>query len=130
MIPFNIQIKSGIPIYEQIIYAVKKAIVSGQLTPGDEFPSIRVLSQELCINPNTVQKAVAKLVDYKLLEIRPGIGSVVSSASKVTQEQRKEILDTEVERIVIEAKRLYLNEKEIIDAIQRCWKRFSGEEYR
>ena len=128
MIPFNIQLKPGISIYEQIIYAVKKAIVLGQLTAGDKFPSIRVLSQELHINPNTVQKAIRKLVDDKILEVRPGIGSMVAVAKKATQEQRKEILDVEVERLVVEIKRLRLSEKDVMRAIESHWKRLSKED--
>ena len=122
MIPFNIKFEAGIPIYEQLIYAVKKAIVSGQLNTGDRFPSVRALSLELKINPNTVQKAVAKLVNDKLLEIRPGIGCMVAAAREATEEQRREILSVEIERLVVEAKQLRLGEREIINAVQQHWK--------
>ena len=130
MIPFNIQLKPGTPIYEQIIYAVKKAIVLRQLTAGDRFPSIRALSKELRINPNTVQKAVRMLVDEKILEVNPGVGSVVAVAREATREQLKEILDVEVERLVVEIKRLRLSEKDAISVIQSHWKRLSKEENR
>jgi len=122
MIPFNIKFEAGIPIYEQLIYAVKKAIVSGQLNTGDRFPSVRALSLELKINPNTVQKAVAKLVNDKLLEIRPGIGCMVAAAREATEEQRREILSVEIEHLVVEAKQLRLGEREIINAVQQHWK--------
>jgi len=122
MIPFNIKFEAGIPIYEQLIYAVKKAIVSGQLNTGDRFPSVRTLSLELKINPNTVQKAVAKLVNDKLLEIRPGIGGMVAAAREATEEQRREILSVEIEHLVVEAKQLRLGEREIINAVQQHWK--------
>ena len=61
MLPFEIQLKHGTPVYEQVLYASKKAIVSGQLQPGDSFPSVRAISKELKVNPNTVQKAVTIL---------------------------------------------------------------------
>lgn len=122
MIPFNIKFEPGIPIYEQLIYAVKKAIVSGQLNTGDRFPSVRTLSLELKINPNTVQKAVARLVNEKLLEVRPGIGCMVAAARDATEEQRREIISVEIEHLVVEAKQLRLGEREIINAVQQHWK--------
>ena len=125
MIPFNIKFEPGIPIYEQLVYAVKKAIVAGQLNTGDRFPSVRTLSLELKINPNTVQKAVTRLVNDKLLEVRPGIGCMVAAAREATEEQRREILSVEIEHLVVEAKQLRLGEREIINAVQQHWKRLT-----
>ena len=62
MLPFRIDFHSGEPVYEQVIYAAKKAILSGVLSPGERFPSVRSLSQELKINPNTAHKVVAGMV--------------------------------------------------------------------
>ena len=123
MLNFSVIFKSGIPVYEQVIYAVKKAIVSGQLKPNDPFPSVRELSKELRINPNTAQKIITRLVQEKLLEIKPGIGSIVSERGQATEEQRRNILNTEVERLVVETKRLSIKRKELIDAITRYWRK-------
>ena len=123
MLNFSVIFKSGIPVYEQVIYAVKKAIVSGQLKPNDPFPSVRELSKELRINPNTAQKIITSLVQEKLLEIRPGIGSIVSERGQATEEQRRNILNTEVERLVVETKRLSIKRKELIDAITMYWRK-------
>lgn len=122
MLSFSVTFKPGISIYEQIIYAVKKAIVSGQLKPGDAFPSVRELSRELKINPNTALKVINLLVQDNLLEIHPGIGSVISKFSEATKKQKEEILQTEVERLVVEAHRLSIKKKELIDAINESWK--------
>ncbi len=121
MINFNVTFKAGVPIYEQVIYAVKKSIVSGRLRAGDRFPSVREMSRELRINPNTAQKVVTHLVNERLLQIKPGIGSVVSELSLANQEQRKEVLHNEVERLVIEAKRLSISKKELLEAVQWQW---------
>ena len=51
MLPFHLVLTPGVPVSDQVVYAVTKAIVAGRLRPGDEFPSVRVLSQELRINP-------------------------------------------------------------------------------
>jgi len=121
---FIISIKPGLPIYEQIIYAAKKAVVSGQLKPGDPFPSVREISRELKVNPNTVQKSINQLVRDNMLEIRPGIGSVIAEIRMATDEQRKQILQTEAERLVVESKRLSIKKKELLEAIEARW----GEE--
>ncbi len=122
MINFTIKFQSGIPIYEQVVYAVKKAIVTEQLKTGDQFPSVREMSKELKINPNTAQKVVAHLVREKILEIKPGIGSIVSELSVATKAQRDKILNNEVEKLVVESRRLSIKKDEVMDAIDRYWK--------
>ena len=58
-----------------------RAVVSGQLRAGDRFPSVRALSQELKVNPNTAQRIVALLVEAGLLAVEPGIGTVVTATA-------------------------------------------------
>ena len=121
MIPFSVTFKAGAPIYEQVVYAVKKAIVSGRLQEGDPFPSVREMSKELRINPNTAQKIITRLVQENLIEIKSGIGSRVSKLGNATQGQRHTILNTEVEKLVVEAKRLSIKKTELLEAIQDHW---------
>ena len=68
MIPFRVTFRAGVSLFEQVVYASTRAMVSGQLRPGDPFPSVRALSKELKINPNTAHKIVAHLVNEGLLE--------------------------------------------------------------
>ena len=121
MLPFRVELKTGLPVYEQVVYAVKKAIVSGQLLPGEAFPSVRTLSQELRMNPNTAHKVVTTLVSEGLLEVKPGIGTVVAQALTATRGQRSLILNEEVERLVVEAKNLSLDLKEVLEAVKKQW---------
>lgn len=121
MIPFHIELKSGIPIYEQVVYAVKKAVAFGQLVSGDRLSSVRNLSQELKINPNTVQKAITRLIREKIIEVRPGIGCVVASASPATDEQGEAVLAKKMEQLVVEAKWLRLSERELTKALHKHW---------
>jgi GntR family transcriptional regulator len=67
VIPFRVQFRAGVSLFEQIVYASKKAMISGQLRPGDSFPSVRTLSRELKINPNTAHKIVAYLISAYLV---------------------------------------------------------------
>lgn len=121
MLPFRVELKTGLPVYEQVVYAVKKAVVSGQLRPGETFPSVRTLSQELKMNPNTGHKVVMTLVSEGLLEVRPGIGTVVAQAPTATRGQRSLILNEEVERLVVEAKNLSLDLKDVLEAVKKHW---------
>ena len=121
MLSFRVELKTGLPVYEQVVYAVKKAIVSGQLLPGEAFPSVRALSQELKMNPNTAHKVVMTLVSEGLLEVKPGIGTIVAQALAATRGQRNLILNEEVERLVVEAKNLSLDLKEVLEAVKKHW---------
>ena len=122
MLPFQIRFRMGEPVYGQVIYAVKKALVSGALRPGDIFPSVRVLSQELKINPNTAHKIVTALVEEGILQVRSGIGTVIAPMRPATREQRRE---GEVERLVVEARRIALELEDLQRAIEHQWKQLS-----
>ena len=127
MIPFRVQFRPGISLYEQIVYAAKKAVISGQMRPGDAFPSVRTLSRELKINPNTAHKVVAQLISTGLLETRPGIGTVVATLPQSTAAERTELLGTEIEQLVVEARKLGIGLDDMIESISRHWKRLGGE---
>ena len=122
MLPFAITLKPGESPYRQIVYAATKAMVSGELPIGSVFPSVRELSQALKINPNTAQKVVAELARDGLIEVRPGIGTVVVEVPRGSAAARRELLSTEVEKLVVEAKRLGLGRSELLDAIAARWK--------
>jgi GntR family transcriptional regulator len=128
MIPFRVTFRAGIPLFEQVVYAATKAMVSGQLRPGDPFPSVRALSKELKINPNTAHKIVAHLVNEGLLEARPGIGTVVAVLPDSTGQARTHLLEHEIEQLVVEAKRLGIELAEMLSTISAHWKRLSGPE--
>jgi GntR family transcriptional regulator len=128
MVPFRFTFRAGVSLFEQVVYASIKAIVSGQLRPGDAFPSVRALSKELKINPNTAHKIVAHLVNEGLLETRPGIGTVVAVLPDSTRKERTQLLGHEIEELVVEAKRLGIELAEMLDSITAHWKRLSGGE--
>ncbi len=125
MLPFKVQFTQGRPVYEQVLFAAKKAIVCGQLKPGDPFPSVRVLSQELRINPNTAQKVSAHLREEGLIEVQPGLGSVITESARVLKSQKKELLGREMERLVVEAKKLKLTEEDLHEALRQHWEDLS-----
>ena len=126
MIPFRLTFAPGISLYEQVVYAAKKAIVSGQLRPGDEFPSVRELSRALKINPNTAHKVVSQLVAEGLLEVRVGAGTVVSRRAASTAADRSNLLNKELEQLAVEAKRLGLELETVQNALARHWQRLNA----
>jgi len=128
MLPFAVALKAGESPYRQIVYAATKAIVSGEMQPGHAFPSVRELSQALKINPNTAQKVVAELVRDGLLEVRPGIGTVVTGGRRASPAERRALLSTEIEQLVVEAKRLGLGEDDVVKAIHDRWAKLFGDD--
>ncbi len=109
------------PLYEQVVFAVTRAVVSGQMREGDAFPSVRALSQELRINPNTAHKIVAALVEQGLLVVRPGIGTVVAEGRPLGTAARRVLLQDDIERFVIEARRAGITLEEVLAAVRKHW---------
>jgi GntR family transcriptional regulator len=126
MLPFSIELKPGLPITEQVIFAVKKAVVAGQLRPGDAFPSVRALSQELKINPNTAHKITAALVAERVLISTPAVGTTVAESTAGSREAKTELLNDDIERLVVEARKLGLPLDELQAALTRHWRKFKG----
>ena len=129
MIPFRLVFQPGIALSEQVIYAATRAIVSGQLRPGDPFPSVRTLSKELKINPNTAHKVVMQLTAQGLVEVLPGIGTVVAATlPKATSAARAGLLGSELEGLVVDAKKLGMQLDDVLAAVERHWQRLGGTE--
>lgn len=126
MIPFQVDFRPGVSIHEQIVYAAKKAMISGQMRTGDPFPSVRVLSRELKVNPNTAHKVVATLTTAGLLETQPGIGTVVAARPEARSSERTQLLGLEIEQLVVEAKKLGIGMDDVMDSIEAHWKRLGG----
>ena len=126
MLPFSVTIRAGRPLHDQVVFAVTKAVITRQLQAGDRFPSVRTLSQELKINPNTAQKVLTTLVERGLLEARPGIGTTVAAWKPATGAGRRGVhanqLADQIDRLVVEARRLGFDVSDVVDAIRRAWK--------
>src|SRR5438067_8609929 len=71
--------RSGVPIYVQIVQQVKHAIDVGALQPGEQLPTVRQLASELTIAPNTIVKAYNELQAMNLIDSRAGVGTVVTA---------------------------------------------------
>ena len=118
-----LQFKPGVPVYEQVLYAARKAIIGGELQAGEVFPSVRSLSAEYRINPNTVQKALVALRNEGLIESIPGIGNRVTVPPEATLCDTAKLLEDQLEAVVLRAKQLNLTLDEVCSAINQHWKK-------
>jgi GntR family transcriptional regulator len=118
---FRLNLHAGESIFDQLVFAAKKAFISGELQPGQAFPSVRSLAAEFKIHPNTAHKVVQHLIQERWLEALPGIGTVVAEIPQPRPGDRKRLLQREVEQLVVEAKRLELDIDDVIQAIEDQW---------
>ncbi|MDR2463345.1 MAG: GntR family transcriptional regulator [Verrucomicrobiales bacterium] len=118
MLPFSVRLAPGAPIYEQIVRAAKRAVVSGVLPAGARFPAVRAISEELGVNPNTAQKAVAELTAQGLIEVRPGQGCFVAERQRVGKGEALRVIAPLAEQLLVEAERVGLPEAELLKFLQ------------
>jgi GntR family transcriptional regulator len=120
--PFKIKLNPGQSIFDQVVFAATKAFVSGELQPGQPFPSVRALAADLKIHPNTAHKVIQHLIQERWLEVRPGIGTAVAQLPKARSGDRQRLLKEEVDQLVVEARRVGASLEEVLDAIEANWK--------
>ncbi|MBL8176598.1 MAG: GntR family transcriptional regulator [Bryobacterales bacterium] len=121
MIPFRVAFEPGVSLYEQIVFAAKRAILAGQLRPGDPFPSVRALGKELKINPNTAHKVVGQLTAEGFLAVQPGIGTVVALPPEAPRPIRKALLDKDLEQLAVTAIQAGIDFDDVVQALRRQW---------
>lgn len=115
----NITSHDGVPIYIQIVNQVKHLAASGRLTPGEELPPIRVLAEQLVVNPNTVARAYLELERTGLVTKRHGSGTYVSETrAPLPQREKIKILASRADALLTEARHLDVDLAEIIKLLR------------
>lgn len=122
MTPFKIKLNASQSIFDQVVFAATKAIISGALKPGESFPSVRTLAADLKIHPNTAHKVVQHLIQERWLIASPGKGTTVATAPKARSGDRNRLLSQEVEQLVVEARRVGASLDEVQESISSHWK--------
>jgi GntR family transcriptional regulator len=120
-VTLKVNLRPGQSIFDQVVFAAQRALISGELAEGQPFPSVRALAAELKIHPNTAHKVVQHLIQERLLEVLPGRGTVVAKAPRAHPGDKKRLLHDEVEALVVEAKRVGADIKEVIEALETRW---------
>ena len=115
----QINFKSGMPVYLQIVDQIKAAAASGALKSGEALPSIRPAAEELRINRNTVAKAYAELESMGVIETVPGKGCFLKeNHSPLRKEVRRKMLTEEIDRAIVMAHHLQVPGPEFLEMIR------------
>src|SRR5512138_219842 len=111
----QIDFRSGLPIYIQIVNQVQAQIASGVLKPGDQLPTVRALAEDLRVNFNTVARAYRLLDEARIISTQQGRGTYITEIPppKVTEKLRRESLEALTHRFLSEAMRLDFSRIEI-----------------
>jgi GntR family transcriptional regulator len=116
------------PIYGQIADRVKFAIAGGVLRPGDLVPSVRELSKQLVVNPNTVARSYRDLQTEGLLESVRGMGMEVSAAApERCRAARREIVRLRLRRAIEESRQSQMEVAEIETILREEWARAASQ---
>ena len=101
---FHVESASRVPIYRQLVAQIREAVARGQLKPDQRLPSVRELSRELVVNPNTVARVYTELERDGVLNTRPGLGVFVAQPKlELTKKVRRERLLALVDGLLTEA---------------------------
>jgi GntR family transcriptional regulator len=115
----HIQPASGTPLYLQIVNQVKYLVASAGLAANEEMPPIRVLAEQLMINPNTVARAYLELERAGVVIKRQGLGTFVApSPPSVTRSQRQKILGDRADALLTEAQQLGVEFDELLELLR------------
>mgnify|MGYP003406920170 FL=1 len=111
----QIDFRSGLPIYTQIVNQVQSQIASGIIKPGDQLPTVRALAEELRVNFNTVARAYRILDEARIISTQQGRGTYITEKPppNVTEKLRRETLEALTHRYISEAIRLEFSKSEI-----------------
>ena len=121
------RLEDGSPIYQQIIRYLEQGIAAGTIRDGDGLPSRRVLSAQLGVNPNTVQKAYRLLEEEGLMESRSGAKSVLTLDERKVRDVRTKLLEGEIAVLVAALKETGSSKEEALELVARLWDREGGE---
>ena len=110
----------GVPIYLQIVNQVKYLVASGRLSSGDELPPIRVLAEQLLVNPNTVARAYRELEAAALVSKRRTTGTYISqSTSPFNRREQLRILTERIDALLAEARQMDVTTDYVVELIRR-----------
>ena len=112
---FELNFKSGKPVYLQVVDQVKAAVASGAAQAGDTLPSIRPLAEELRVNRNTIAKAYTELERQGVIDTAAGKGCFISAGSSpLRKDARMKLVTEEMDEAVVQAHHLQVGKTEFV----------------
>ena len=116
---FQVDFKTGKPVYLQLVDQIRYAAASGALRPGEPLPSIRPLAEEMRVNRNTIAKAYTELESQGVIETLPGKGCFLkANNSPLKKDVRRKLLVEEIDQVVVMAHHLQVPRSEFIDLVR------------
>lgn len=116
----NIDATDGVPIYLQLIQQIKYLIATGRLAASEQLPSVRKLSEQLVVNPNTVVRAYRELEMAGILATRPGAGVFVSpTASPLAKREQHQLLIEKIDTVLVEARHLEITTEGVVQLVRQ-----------
>jgi len=110
---FQLDVRSRKPIYEQLVDKIKELIIHRILRPDEQLPSVRALSSQLTVNPNTIQRAYRELENQGYLYSIKGKGNFVAAIEQMTNEKNLLDLKKDIQKLIAEAIYLGLTKEDL-----------------
>jgi GntR family transcriptional regulator len=115
----QINFRSGMPVYLQVVDQIKAAAASGVLKPGDPLPCIRPLAEELRVNRNTIAKAYSELENLGVIETQQGRGCFLKdNNSPLKKDVRRKMLIEEIDQAIVQAHHLQVGREEFLELVE------------
>ena len=125
---FQIDFKTGKPVYLQLVDQVRYAAASGALRLGEPLPSIRPLAEELRVNRNTIAKAYSELESQGVIETTPGKGCFLKDGTTpFTKTVRQKLLVKEVDEAVVTAHHLQVDRETFLVLVKERLDHFENK---
>ncbi len=129
----QLDFRSGLPIYTQIVNQVQSQLANKILKPGDQLPTVRALAQELRVNFNTVARAYRLLDEAHIISTQQGRGTYIieKPSLEVSEKLRHESLEALTHRFISEALRLGFSQRAVSQMVRdslKSWKEAQDEE--
>lgn len=111
--------RSGVPVYRQIMDQIQYYVAGGTLRPGDQLPSIRELANAMAVNPTTVVKAYSELEGEGIIEKRHGKGAFIAAqAPALSQMDQEMALRRSAKQLAVEATQLQVPPPKVITVVR------------
>src|SRR3974377_805977 len=125
----QVNYKSGLPVYLQVVDQIKAAAAAGALQTGEPLPSIRPLAEELRVNRNTIAKAYAELESQGVIETIPGKGCFVSANdSPLKKDVRRKLVTEQIDQAIVQAHHLQVPPGEFLDIVRERLAGLAGQQ--
>lgn len=118
---FQVDVMSRTPVYEQIVEQLEQFVLTGIVAAGDKLPSVRSLSMQLAVNPNTIQKAYSELDRRGLIQSVPGRGCFVAEAAADVVSEKKSSQLADLIRLVTELAYAGVSRQMILQEVEKAY---------